>query len=194
MTYVPNNSGIYNAARNGYHIRTGRPVKRAVTIIRTKETMLASFWSTSVWPYIVLHKHFFTIGSALTTLNFIVKYMLILHPVADWVTLAEKNPRLASLARLLSAIGINPVSAVQALVDLLRGSVSPGTKAELRAALVSASSPVIAPAKAPAGSDMLATSKAVQEAFEAYVKWQMLSGQPGSPGGFVDFVEQTVAK
>jgi len=158
--------------------------------------MLVSFWSSNVWPYIVLHWHLITLASVLAAINFLIKWMLILHPVADWVALAEKNPRLASLARLMLALGINPVSAVQALVDLLRGTASPGLKASVKSAVVSASAPLIVSGATIASgmTDTASVHKAIQEALDTYRRMQVKIGAEYSAKGFVDYVETVVVK
>lgn len=79
--------------------------------------------------------------------NGAIKIALYLHPLADWVTIAERNPRVAALVRLMSAMGLSPVAILQALVDFVRGHASPGTRAFTRAFAVSASKPLISPAQ-----------------------------------------------
>jgi hypothetical protein len=76
---------------------------------------------------------------------FVVNLLLKIMPLTDWVTLAEKSPRVAALVRLLGGLGIQPVTVLQALIDLLRGSTSPGGAAAAKAFQVSASKPLIAP-------------------------------------------------
>jgi hypothetical protein len=86
-------------------------------------------------------------SGALALLNAAIKLALWLHPVSDWVSIAERKPRVAALVRLMSAIGINPVSVLQSMVDLIRGQASPGTIASAKAYAVSASKPLIVPSK-----------------------------------------------
>jgi hypothetical protein len=86
-------------------------------------------------------------------LNITIKIMLRIHPVADWVDLAERRPRLLALLRLCKAIDIDPIALVQSVIDLVRGEASKGTVASMAASGVSASKPMISPRKADAVTD-----------------------------------------
>ena len=82
-------------------------------------------------------------GAGLGLVNLLIKLALWVHPVQDWVALAEKRPRLAALLRLSMALGIEPVNAIQSAIDLLRNEASKGTLASMQAFKVSASKPLI---------------------------------------------------
>ena len=75
----------------------------------------------------------YAIGALFTALNLAIRLALFFHPLADWVAIAQRQPRLAALVRLLDALGISPVSVLQAFVDLVRGEASKGTLASARA-------------------------------------------------------------
>jgi len=87
----------------------------------------------------------YSVGVFLATLNMAIKLALYFHPLADWVTIAEKRPRVAALVRLLDAVGISPVTVLQAVIDLIRGEASKGAVASAKALQVSASKPLISP-------------------------------------------------
>lgn len=89
----------------------------------------------------------YVVGAGITAMNLLIKLALWLHPVADWVAIAQRRPRLAALVRLLDALGISPISAVQAAIDLVRNEASKGTIAQAKALAVSASKPLISPPK-----------------------------------------------
>jgi hypothetical protein len=101
----------------------------------------------NAWHWYVAHRAEVheIIAGVLLVLNVVVTFMLRLAPLTNWVNVAEKSPRLAAVVRLLGALGIQPVQLVQALVDLLRGSVSPGTLASAKTLQISSSAPLIAP-------------------------------------------------
>lgn len=80
--------------------------------------------------------------------NGLITIMLRLAPLTSWVAIAEKNPRIAAIVRLLGAVGIQPVQILQSLIDLLRGTASPGTLASAKTLQVTSSAPLIAPASA----------------------------------------------
>lgn len=84
-------------------------------------------------------------GGLFALANLAIKVALYYHPLADWVTLAEQNPRVAALARLMAALGIQPVAVLQSIVDFIRSKASPGTLAFARSQATSASRPLIAP-------------------------------------------------
>jgi hypothetical protein len=84
-------------------------------------------------------------GILLAIINLSIKLALNLHPLTDWVALAQTKPRLAALIRLSEALGINPISALQSLIDFFRKEASPGTLAAAKAIGVSAATPLIAP-------------------------------------------------
>jgi hypothetical protein len=86
----------------------------------------------------------YALATFLFILNLVIKIALWLHPIADWVALAQKRPRLAALLRLSLALGINPISVLQSIVDIVRNAASPGTVASMQAFKVSASAPLIA--------------------------------------------------
>lgn len=88
----------------------------------------------------------YTGGGILAALNIVITYMLKIESLQDWVAVAEKNPRIAALVRLLGAVGIQPIPVLQALIDLIRGTASPGTLASAKTLAVSSSTPIIAPA------------------------------------------------
>lgn len=85
------------------------------------------------------------IGLTFLLINGLVTLMLRIQPLTNWVAVAERSPRIAALVRLLGALGIQPVQILQALVDLLRGTASPGTLASAKTLQVSSSKPLIAP-------------------------------------------------
>lgn len=91
----------------------------------------------------------YTAGGLLAALNVIITLALRFRPLTDWVALAERSPRIAALVRLMGALGIQPVPALQALIDFIRGSASPGTVAAAKTLAVSSSAPLIAPPPAP---------------------------------------------
>jgi hypothetical protein len=88
-----------------------------------------------------------TIG--LACLNFLLKAMLWVHPVQDWVTILQTNKRTAALIRLLAALGVNPVSALQAFVDLVLARTSASAQAEIHAFTTSARTPILPALKSP---------------------------------------------
>lgn len=92
-------------------------------------------------------------GAFFFTLNLAIKVALYFHPITDWVALAQKNPRLVSLMRLSLALGINPVSVLQSIVDLVRAEASKGTLASVKATAISASKPLISPRKSETPTD-----------------------------------------
>lgn len=102
---------------------------------------------TALYAYFAAHHAQFAEAAtaALALLNFLVKIALWLHPIPDWVALAEKRPRLAALLRLSMALGVNPISVLQSLTDLVRNEASKGTKASIQAFGVSASRPLFSP-------------------------------------------------
>jgi hypothetical protein len=81
-----------------------------------------------------------TIGTVFAVVNGAIKVILWLHPIPDWVAIFERNPRVAAFVRLLAALGINPVSALQALADLLLARTSVSTRAAIHSMTVSAAS------------------------------------------------------
>jgi len=87
----------------------------------------------------------YLVGGFFAAANLAIKVALYFHPLADWVALAEKNPRVAALARLMSAVGVQPVAVLQAIVDFVRSKASPGTLAFARSQATEASRPLIAP-------------------------------------------------
>ena len=87
-------------------------------------------------------------AGVLLFLNVLVTFMLRLAPLQNWLEFAEKNPRVAAFVRLLGALGIQPLSILQALLDILRGTASKGTLASAKSLQVSVASPVISPADA----------------------------------------------
>lgn len=87
----------------------------------------------------------YTLGGIFMVLNFTIKIALRFHPIEDWVLVAERYPRIAAIVRLLEALGISPISAIQSVIDFIRNEASPGTIAAAQALKVSASRPVIAP-------------------------------------------------
>ena len=87
----------------------------------------------------------YSIGVMFMVANFAIKFLLYLHPLTDWVTIAEENPRVAALVRLMGALGIQPIAVLQALVDFVRGHASPGTMAFAKSFATSASAPLISP-------------------------------------------------
>lgn len=89
------------------------------------------------------------LGLLLALLNLLIKVALWAHPLTDWVALGERNPRVASLVRLLNAVGVSPVAVLQAAIDFVRGQASPGTRAFTRSFAVSASRPLLASPAAP---------------------------------------------
>jgi len=85
-------------------------------------------------------------GAFFVFLNGLITLLLRLNPnLSDWVTVAEKNPRVAALVRLLGALGIQPVQGLQAFIDFVRGHASPGTLASAKTLQVSSSKPVFSP-------------------------------------------------
>jgi len=111
-----------------------------------------SAFPANVLAWIAAHHADFT--EAAMCVLFVVNLMLKLMPLQNWVELAERSPRVAALVRLLGGLGIQPITVLQALIDLLRGTASPGTLAEVKAFQVSASKPLIAPpAPRPAAND-----------------------------------------
>ena len=87
----------------------------------------------------------YSLGLLLALANGAIKIALWMHPLADWVVIAQKRPRIAALVRLLGALGIQPVAVLQAIVDFVRGKTSPGGVADAKAFATSASKPLIAP-------------------------------------------------
>ena len=85
----------------------------------------------------------YTVGFLIMVANVGIKLVLRIHPLAEWLIIAEKRPRLAALARLLDSLGISPISVVQSLIDFIRNESSPGTVAATKALGVSASKPLI---------------------------------------------------
>jgi hypothetical protein len=83
--------------------------------------------------------------TALAALNLVITFALRIMPLDGWVVFAERNPRVAALVRLLGALGIMPVPVLQALLDIIRGTASPGTTAAAKALSVSSSKPVFSP-------------------------------------------------
>jgi hypothetical protein len=81
-------------------------------------------------------------GLTLATLNTIIQVALRLQPLADWVAVAERWPRVAALVRVLGAIGIQPIPVLQALIDLLKGTASRGTLSSAKTLAVSSSAPL----------------------------------------------------
>jgi hypothetical protein len=79
-------------------------------------------------------------------LNLAITIALRFHPLVQWVDIAQRRPRLAAAVRLMKALGIDPVAALQALADFVRNEASPGTKASAAAFQVQASKPLFAPA------------------------------------------------
>jgi hypothetical protein len=55
------------------------------------------------------------------------------------------GPRMAAFIRLLGALNIQPLQSLQSVVDLVRGTASPGTVAAQKALSVQTSLPLIAP-------------------------------------------------
>jgi hypothetical protein len=102
-----------------------------------------SAFPANVLAWIAAHHADFT--EAAMCVLFVINLMLKLMPLANWVELAEKSPRIAAFVRLLGGLGIQPVTVLQALIDLLRGTASPGTIASAKAFQVSAAKPLIAP-------------------------------------------------
>lgn len=49
----------------------------------------------------------------------VINVALDLKPLSAWVSDAEKNPRVASFASLMSAIGLDPLACVQAVVNFV---------------------------------------------------------------------------
>ncbi len=92
-------------------------------------------------------------GALLAILNVVITMALRIEPLQDWVSVAEKSPRIAAFVRLLGASGIQPVPVLQALIDLIRGQASPGTLASAKTLQVSSSKPLISPPAPPAPKD-----------------------------------------
>jgi hypothetical protein len=63
----------------------------------------------------------------------------------DYPAWALANPRKAAMIRLLGALGPQFLPALQASVDLKRGTLSPGSVAAAKTLAVSSSTPLIAP-------------------------------------------------
>lgn len=51
----------------------------------------------------------------------IVNFAMRKKTPEEWEVLAEKNPRYAAFARMLRAIGLDPVKLIVAFVDFVRG-------------------------------------------------------------------------
>lgn len=51
----------------------------------------------------------------------IINYLMRTKTAEEWEALAHKSPRYAALARLLRAVGLDPVKLLQSLVDFVRG-------------------------------------------------------------------------
>lgn len=54
-------------------------------------------------------------------LTAIVNYLLRTKTAEEWEQLAQKSPRYAAFARMLRAIGLDPVKLIQAAIDFVRG-------------------------------------------------------------------------
>jgi len=51
----------------------------------------------------------------------VVNYLMRTKTAEEWEKLAERSPRYAAIARMLRAIGLDPVKLLQSLVDFVRG-------------------------------------------------------------------------
>jgi hypothetical protein len=101
---------------------------------------------SAIVTYLIAHPEVI-VGAFFGVLNAIITFLLYLNPsLANWVSIAEKSPRIASLVRLLGALGIQPIQALQAIIDFVRGHASPGTLASAKNLQVSSSRPLISPA------------------------------------------------
>jgi len=80
-------------------------------------------------------------------LNGVIQFALYLQPLSSWLAMAERRPRVAALVRLLLAVGVNPLSALQSVIDLVRNEASKGSLASAKALEVSVSRPLISPPK-----------------------------------------------
>jgi hypothetical protein len=105
---------------------------------------------TALIAWFVAHKHeiVYGVGAFVTALNLVITFMLRLAPLTSWVAVAERSPRVAAFVRLMGALGIQPLPVIQALIDLIRGTASPGTLASAKTLQVSSAKPLIAPASA----------------------------------------------
>ena len=56
-----------------------------------------------------------------------VNYMMRTKTADEWEALAEQSPRYAAFARMLRAIGLDPVKLIQAGADLIRGQAKKAT-------------------------------------------------------------------
>jgi hypothetical protein len=105
----------------------------------------------SAWTFYLAHAAAIHLAVPIVcgALYTVIQVMLRLAPLASWVAIAEKSPRVASFVRLLGALGIQPLPALQALIDMLRGQASPGTVASAAALEVSSAKPLISPPPKP---------------------------------------------
>ena len=51
----------------------------------------------------------------------ILNYMMRTRTAAEWEELARSNPRYAAVARMLRAVGLDPVKLIQSVIDFVRG-------------------------------------------------------------------------
>ena len=61
----------------------------------------------------------------------VINYLMRTRTAEQWEALAEQNPRYAAVARLLRAVGVDPVKLIESAVDIVRG------EAQTRAGLCS---------------------------------------------------------
>ncbi len=68
------------------------------------------------WQWIAAHPLY-----AWIALSIVINLLLRLRSTEQWVELCEKSPRIASIIRLLRAVGIDPVKALEAGIATVNG-------------------------------------------------------------------------
>lgn len=58
----------------------------------------------------------------------VINYLMRTKTAEQWEALAEKNPRYAAIARLLRAVGVDPVKLIESAVDIVRGEAQTRTR------------------------------------------------------------------
>lgn len=56
-----------------------------------------------------------------------INYLMRTRTAEQWEALAQKNPRYAALARMLRAVGVDPVKLIESAVDIVRGEAQTRT-------------------------------------------------------------------